>query len=465
MNILRARARSADQDGEYVRNGPSVSTLPSSISAQPEAARSIRALKPEAVVAIWDDALAAEGPSFFEGYPRDGGLAGTFDDEEKVRMVREGLENGHPLPGRSPVCPPPRTDHPRRRSRRRGCQLRQRGPRVRGRSQPASHGHYAEDPPRSLPDAGMRAARLPPKASASPRVPPMVLLTLRSPFERTSGEAGLMWLDANVLLWKQEATMASKAETRIRDLLGKLREEMRWLDVLRMLSAGRYPLLEREGFEEKIKAKASSDADDDAQGEDARIDGATLVRDSLAKFTLPDWLSADLELTEAWFLERAGSNDAFEDEPPQRSVDVADDFGREALAALERIVELMKELEPMCTAAVEPIGAFNFWQLHTWAGIMLRGELAMSDQIGYAIGTPEEIANLDRLARRKAAEWMDQHERLAAEILAEGPLTDDELHAEFNRRWTDPAVRERLSGVARPWGPGSVVLMPPSDER
>jgi hypothetical protein len=291
-----------------------------------------------------------------------------------------------------------------------------------------------------------------------------VLLTLRSPFDRMSGEAGLMWLDASVLLRKQEATMASEAETRIRDLLGKLREEMRWLDVLRMLSAGGYPLLEREGFEEKIKAKASSDADDDAQGEDARIDGATLVRDSLAKFTLPDWLRADLELTEAWFLERAASGEAFEDEPPQRSVDVADDFGREALAALERIVELMKELEPMCTAAVEPIGAFNFWQLHTWAGIMLRGELAMSDQIGYAIGTPEEIANLDRLARRKAAEWMDQHERLAEEILAVGPLTDDELCAEVNRRWADPAVRERLLGAARPWAPGSVVLIPPPDD-
>ena len=256
----------------------------------------------------------------------------------------------------------------------------------------------------------------------------------------------------------------SETDVRVRELLEKLREEIRWLDVLRMLSATGRPLLAREGFEEQIKAKASSATDNDDAGEDDGVDAETFVRDSLAKFMLPDWLRADLELVEAWILERAASDEAFEDEPPQRSVDAADEFEREALAALARIVELMKELEPLCTAAVEPIGAFDFWQLHTWAGVILRGELAMSDQIGWAIGTTEEIANLDRLARRKAAEWMDQHESLAEEILAEGPLTDDELCAEINRRWADPAVRERLSGAARPWAPGSVVLMPPPDD-
>lgn len=32
--------------------------------------------------------------------------------------------------------------------------------------------------------------------------------------------------------------MASENEARVRELLVKLREEMRWLDVLRMLAAG-----------------------------------------------------------------------------------------------------------------------------------------------------------------------------------------------------------------------------------
>ena len=44
------------------------------------------------------------------------------------------------------------------------------------------------------------------------------------------------------------------------------------------------------------------------------------------------------------------------------------------------------------------------------------------------------------------------------------PLSDDELYAEVDRRWADPAVRERLSRVAPPWRPGSVLLMPPPDE-
>lgn len=96
MNILRGPSRSADQDGERVRNGPSVSTLPSSISARPQAARSTSALEPEAAVAIWDDAMAAEGPSIFEGYPRDGGRTGAFVDEEKVRMVSEVLTSNIP---------------------------------------------------------------------------------------------------------------------------------------------------------------------------------------------------------------------------------------------------------------------------------------------------------------------------------------------------------------------------------
>ena len=50
--------------------------------------------------------MAAEGPSFVEGYPRDGGRTGAFDDEEKVRMVREVLEVGGPyLDGDPPVVP------------------------------------------------------------------------------------------------------------------------------------------------------------------------------------------------------------------------------------------------------------------------------------------------------------------------------------------------------------------------
>lgn len=267
--------------------------------------------------------------------------------------------------------------------------------------------------------------------------------------------------------------MASENEARARELLVKLREEMRWLDVLRMLAAGGYPMLAREGFEEKIKAVASGadDADhgDDGDGGDASteddvVDAEAVVRDKLASFTLPAWLRADLELVEAWYLERAASNEPFGDEPPQRSVDSADDFEREALTALTQIVDLMRELEPLCTAVVVPIGAFDFWQLHNWAGVILRGELATSETVGWAIGTPEEIANIDRLARRKAAEWMDQHERLAEEILAEGPFTDEELCAEIDRRWADPAVRERLARSPQPWRPGSGVLMPPPDD-
>ena len=230
-------------------------------------------------------------------------------------------------------------------------------------------------------------------------------------------------------------------------------------------------MLVREGFEEKIKAVASGDEDDDdddhgddGDGGNASTEDDVVVRDKLASFTLPVWLCADLELVEAWYLERAASNESFDDEPPQRSVDPADDFEREALTALTRIVDLMKELEPLCIAAVEPTGAFDFWQLHNWASVILRGELAPSDEVGWVIGTPEEIANIDRLARRRAAEWRDQHERLAEEILAEGPVTVEELCAEINRRWADPAVRERLSPAAQPLRPGSGVLMPRPDD-
>lgn len=263
----------------------------------------------------------------------------------------------------------------------------------------------------------------------------------------------------------------AEAEARVRELLKKVREEMRWLDVLRMLAAGGYPLLAREGFEEQINAVLASttdnDADDDSSvdvAEDSSVDGKALVRSSLATFKLPAWLCADLALLEAWFLERAASDEAFGDVPPQRAADSADEFDREALAAIARIVEVMKELESLCTAAREPTGAFDFWQLHTWVGIILGGELATSERIGYAIGTTKELAKLDRLARQKAREWSDQVERLTVEVVAEGRWSDDELHAEVNRRWADPAVRERLSRVARP-RTGSVVIMPPPDER
>lgn len=254
--------------------------------------------------------------------------------------------------------------------------------------------------------------------------------------------------------------MVAEAGARVRELLKKLREEMRWLDVLRMLAAGGHSLLTRDGFEEQIKARAANASHDDG----APVDAEVLVRESLAKFTLPAWLVADLSLVEAWLLERAASDEAFEDRLPQRPAENADEFERAAVAAVARIVELMEELEPLCTAAKEPVGAFDFWQLHTWAGIILHGELATSERIGYAVGTRKEIAHVDRLARQKAAEWSDQLERLTEEVLAEGPRSDDELHAEINRRWADPAVRERLSRVARPWRPGSVVLMPPPDD-
>lgn len=279
--------------------------------------------------------------------------------------------------------------------------------------------------------------------------------------------------------------MTSEKEARARELLVKLREEMRWLDVLRMLAAGGHPMLAREGFEETIRAVASGEDGEDEDGgeghddggdgdghddggdastEDDVVDAEAVVRDKLASFTLPAWLRADLELVEAWYLERAASNEPFDDEPPQRSLDPADDFEREALTALTQIVDLMRELEPLCTTVVEPTGAFDFWQLYNWTGVILRGEFATSEEVGWAIGTPEEIANIDRLARRRAAEWRDQHERLAEEILAEGPLTDEELCAEVNRRWADPAVRERLSRAAQPWRPRSGVLMPPPDD-
>lgn len=285
----------------------------------------------------------------------------------------------------------------------------------------------------------------------------------------------------------------AEAEARVRELLKKLREEMRWLDVLRMLAAGGYPLLAREGFEEQINAVLAKTTDDDAEdssvdaadeadedcsvdaadddssvddaGENSPVDGKALVRDILATFKLPAWLSADLALLEAWFLERAASDEAFfGDVPQQRTAEGADEFDREALAAMARIVEVMNELESLCTAAREPTGAFDFWQLHTWVGIILGGELATSERIGYAIGTTTELASLDRLARKKAREWSDQVERLTIEVVAEDRWSDDELHAEVNRRWADPAVRERLSRVTRP-RTGSVVIMPPPDER
>ena len=90
--------------------------------------------------------------------------------------------------------------------------------------------------------------------------------------------------------------MTSENEARVRGLLVKLREEMRWLDVLRMLAAGGYPMLAREGFEEKIKAVASgaddADGDDagdegDASAEHDVVDAQAVVRDKLASFTLP----------------------------------------------------------------------------------------------------------------------------------------------------------------------------------
>lgn len=106
MHILNGSSRFTHHDADGARNGSSVSTLPSSISAKPSATRSVSALEPEAAVAIWDAAVAAAGPSFFEGYPRDGGRTGVFDDEEKVRMVCEVLTSDIPdFDGDTPVVP------------------------------------------------------------------------------------------------------------------------------------------------------------------------------------------------------------------------------------------------------------------------------------------------------------------------------------------------------------------------
>lgn len=104
--MLKGSSHSADHGSDRARNVPSFSALPSSISAQPVATRSISALEPEAAIAIWNDALATEGPLFFEGWPRDDGHTGIFDDEEKVRMVHEVLQIGGPyLSGDPPVVP------------------------------------------------------------------------------------------------------------------------------------------------------------------------------------------------------------------------------------------------------------------------------------------------------------------------------------------------------------------------
>lgn len=259
--------------------------------------------------------------------------------------------------------------------------------------------------------------------------------------------------------------MSPGNETRIREGLASLRAEMRWLDVLRMCAAGDRPLLTKAELEAKVQiVRAAAGPEWVEPNTDEAIAGKELVREELASFALPRWLRTDLKILEAWFLDRAASNGSFAYVAPERADDQVDEFARAALGAVKRIFDLMTELEPMCTAATEPVGAFDFWQLRNWAGFILRGEVAQREWVGPAIGTPEEIADLDRHGRRMAEQVMDQHARLADKIRAKGPpLTGDELHAELNRR-SDPAVRERLSGAARPWAPGSVVLMPPPDD-
>lgn len=105
MKILRDSNRF--EGGGHCRDAdrPSPSPLPSSTPEHLMAARPLSALEREAAIAIWNDAMATEGPSFFEGWPRDG-RTGAFDDEEKVRMVREVLQvGGTYLDGDPPVVP------------------------------------------------------------------------------------------------------------------------------------------------------------------------------------------------------------------------------------------------------------------------------------------------------------------------------------------------------------------------
>lgn len=259
--------------------------------------------------------------------------------------------------------------------------------------------------------------------------------------------------------------MSPRDEDRVRQLLMSLREEMRWLDVLRMCAAGDHPLLTRAEVEARIRTVREAAGPEWVEPNTAEaIAGKELVREDLASFALPRWLRTDLRILEAWFLYRAASNGSFAYAAPELADDHVDEFGREARRAVKQIFDLMTEIEPMCTVATEPVGAFDFWQLRAWTGVILLGEVAPRERVGPAIGTPEEIANLDRLSKRMAEQLIEQRAQLADEIRAEGPLTDDQLHAEVNRRWADPALRERLSGRARPWKPGSFVLMPPPDD-
>lgn len=100
MGIHRGANRVAVEDNANAQvASPSSSPLPSSIRANHVAG----AIEPEAAIAVWDAVMTAEGPSFFEGYRGDQDLTGPFDDEEKVRMVREAFEVQTANPGGDPT--------------------------------------------------------------------------------------------------------------------------------------------------------------------------------------------------------------------------------------------------------------------------------------------------------------------------------------------------------------------------
>lgn len=179
-----------------------------------------------------------------------------------------------------------------------------------------------------------------------------------------------------------------------------------------MSAAGEQPILTMAEFEERARTVLVENSREASSTEGA-IDGMAMLREDLARFVLPVWLKGGLEILDGWFLTRAASDRMFAYVAPAPD-DLVDEFEREAADALRRLFDRMTELEAMCTATAEPVGAFCFLQLHNCAGILLRGEVAAWDQVGPAIGTPEEISDLDRLARGKAVERIvQQHDQLA----------------------------------------------------
>ena len=76
----------ASLDADVTREAP----LPLSIQATPAA--SAGAPQSRRAAAVWDAVVAAEGSSFFDGYPRDVGRSGPVADDEKAKVIREAFE-------------------------------------------------------------------------------------------------------------------------------------------------------------------------------------------------------------------------------------------------------------------------------------------------------------------------------------------------------------------------------------